>query len=196
MFPYTDNYIQYPDGLEIPMIGFIDEKRLRSHNCLGPYMIKKENYRDFSQYNQLLDQNSTFISDPAKVFNEVISSSKELSKSPNVLSTATNNGSYIIKISNKSKIMTEGILEHDCFYILEGEINLYKSGVLVSTLGPGSFVGAEDYINKRKRKNEAICDRVTLLVFKKHALDKILARAPNEEKNHFMGLLLNQQLKK
>lgn len=193
MFPYTGNFIDYPDGLEIPLIGFIDKHHLMSYRCLGPHFIKNRSYRDFSTYTEKLIINDSVILEKNKILINLEESNVYEQKniynllSKELVDKFVTQGSYILNIKNPATVMNQGASEQDVFFVLKGHIDLYKNGSFFKRALPGETVGAVDYLSESgKRKNKAVCSNSSIFVIKKNALDKVLREANSVD---FIGLL-------
>ena len=77
-------------------------------------------------------------------------------------------------------LMTEGVIAHEMFVILSGEVEVVQDGQPVAQLGPGDFVGEMALLSRNRRNSTVIATTdVELLHIDGRSFTSMLDRAPH-----------------
>lgn len=178
LFPYTSNFVVYPDGIEIPILGVADRRLLVDRGCLIALLVKSQHLSNFSQAVDRIDSYRGTIFDPAEIEgrlvefyekNEILNRALPLTGAKDIARL----GAYLLDIKTPTKIIHKGIVDPSVYFVLSGSVAI-KTESGPSSEESGALIGLQEYFSSSKiRTYEAICVNASLLVMTKGSLDKL-----------------------
>jgi len=178
LFPYTSNFVVYPDGIEIPILGVADRRLLVDRGCFIALLVKNQHLSNFSQAVDRIDSYRGTIFDPAEIEgrlvefyekNEILNRALPLTGAKDIARL----GAYLLDIKTPTKIIHKGIVDPSVYFVLSGSVTI-KTESGPSSEESGALIGLQEYFSSSKiRKYEAICVNASLLVMTKGSLDKL-----------------------
>jgi len=184
--PYTTRLLEYPDGLEIPLIAPLDREcgaRVRSPlRYIAPHNhpLRQQCAGDLWAGG---DPETAVVTDIRHV-GLALDDLYERAPGPPLIDRAivddlVRSGSYVLSVNQSTKLIQEGLKERDIYIVLEGEV-VIETGVgrrAVATRGDvvGEFAL---FLPLHRRSKSAYARRAKILVIKQSALESLKARSP------------------
>lgn len=170
--PYTKKHIDYPDGLEVPLAGFLDKTYTTLIDSPLKTVINDHAEIKKEYYSSFFSDDALVVYDTEKVISLLRNETclnKSLHSSMNDFETCAYYGAFILNVSNETKVCHANMKENDEYFLLNGKAYIFQENGKKNFFSPGTFI--TDFTDVRER--DVYCRNCSLLVLKKSILEKI-----------------------
>jgi hypothetical protein len=184
--PYTPRIIEYPDGLEVPLIAPLDRaygRLARSpFRYIAPHNPAWQEHRAWESWARG-DDEAAVSTDPERMAAELdalyagIPAHSLVERA--ILEDLARAGGYILSIDQGTKLIQEGLYDRDIYIVLDGEVVIETGAGRRAVARRGDIVGEFAlFLPLHRRSRSAYARRARILVIKASAVEALKARAP------------------
>lgn len=184
--PYTPRLLEYPDGLEIPLIAPLDReygRLVRSpFRYIAPHKSPWDQQRDWERWARGEDE-AAVTTDVDRIAGELDALYARAPGSPlidrAIVDDLVRSGGYVLNVNQSTKLIQEGLQDRDIYIVLDGEVFIETGAGRRAVATRGDVVGEFAlFLPLHRRSKSAYARRAKILVIKHSALESLKARAP------------------
>ena len=184
--PYTPRLIEYPDGLEVPLIAPLDREYGRLARSPFRYLAPRnpmwQQHRVWEGWARGEDD-AAVITDGERIGADVdalyASAPASALIERAIVEDLARAGGYILSIGQSTKLIQEGLHDRDIYIVLDGEVVIETGAGRRAVARRGDVLGEFAlFLPLHRRSRSAYTRHARILVIKHSALESLRARAP------------------